>query len=105
MNDFATAVIAAIVMLSSHPRTTTKVKNTNVPVAMERVALNVKSKGVSMAKIAEMTDHELEQAMEMMARVPRKDAHFSGFNFDPEEWQSKFHELIAESVKRNHEEE
>lgn len=44
MNDFATAVIAAIVTLSSHPRMTTKVKNTNVPVAMERVALNVRNK-------------------------------------------------------------
>ena len=53
-----------------------------------------------MAKIAEMSNEELKEAMTFMTNVPTEDPCFSGWNFDPEEYKSKFNELIDEAVKR-----
>ena len=56
-----------------------------------------------MAKIKEMTTHELQSNMTFMSEVPVVDPTFSGWNFDVSEWESKFHELIAEARRREEE--
>ena len=54
-----------------------------------------------MAKIKEMTTHELQSNMEYMARVPVEDPCFSGWNFDSQEWRDKYIELIDEAKNRS----
>ncbi len=54
-----------------------------------------------MAKIIEMTNVELKDALDYMVGVPKNDPNYSGWNFDPEDYKSKLKELTNELKTRS----